>query len=82
MAITDIVRQKRIYFFTGYLADVVLENIVIGFRCPFPTLTPAKISTDKNIIPRLINLLSFNFISIARSKYLNMPSIATCNVVR
>jgi hypothetical protein len=30
---------------------VVLENIVIGFRGPFPTLTPAKISTDKNIFP-------------------------------
>ena len=70
MAITEIARQKRMYFFTGYLVEVVLENSGIGFRGLFLVLMPAKISPPMNITPPppLINLLSFNLALIARLK--------------
>jgi hypothetical protein len=51
MAITDIVRQKRMYFFTGYLVEVVLENNGIDFRGLFLVLMPTKISPLMNFTP-------------------------------
>ena len=82
MAITEIVRQKRMYFFTGYLVEVVLENSGIGFRGLFLVLMPAKISPPMNITPPpSYKPIIFQSCFDCKIKNLNMPSIATCNVL-
>lgn len=49
MAIVDITYPKGMYFFKGYLAEMVLESSVIALRDLFLALVTTKICTSKNI---------------------------------